>query len=229
MLHIAICDDEKIMCDTLQKNISEILQNTSVTYCIDCYTNAEQFYAVCQQYHLLFLDIDMPNYNGVTLAKNIRKKQIHCEIIFVTILKEYVLNAFEVEALDYIYKPIDTKRLQNALQRAMKKLQKKQQKSLFIQTKYMTQNINISQIYYIEVINRKIYVHTQYDTIEQVQKQLDKRFIKCHRSYIINMDYFYQYQNNIITLQNGQTVPVSRLRQKELLDAILQYMKGEQQ
>ncbi len=60
----------------------------------------------------------------------------------------------------------------------------------------MTQNINISQIYYIEVINRKIYVHTQYDTIEyydkleQVQKQLDKRFIKCHRSYIINMDYF---------------------------------------
>lgn len=99
----------------------------------------------------------------------------------------------------------------------------------------MTQNINISQIYYIEVINRKIYVHTQYDTIEyydkleQVQKQLDKRFIKCHRSYIINMDYFYQYQNNIITLQNGQTVPVSRLRQKELLDAILQYMKGEQQ
>ncbi len=51
----------------------------------------------------------MPNYNGVTLAKNIRKKQIHCEIIFVTILKEYVLNAFEVEALDYIYKPIDTK------------------------------------------------------------------------------------------------------------------------
>ena len=235
MLHIAICDDEKIMCDTLQKNISEILQNTSVTYCIDCYTNAEQFYAVCQQYHLLFLDIDMPNYNGVTLAKNIRKKQIHCEIIFVTILKEYVLNAFEVEALDYIYKPIDTKRLQNALHRAMKKLQKKQQKSLFIQTKYMTQNINISQIYYIEVINRKIYVHTQYDTIEyydkleQVQKQLDKRFIKCHRSYIINMDYFYQYQNNIITLQNGQTVPVSRLRQKELLDAILQYMKGEQQ
>ena len=43
------------------------------------------------------------------------------------------------------------------------------------------------------------------------------------------MDYFYQYQNNIITLQNGQTVPVSRLRQKELLDAMLQYMKGEQQ
>ncbi len=217
MLRIAICDDEKIMCDTLQKNISEILQNTSVSFCIDCYTNAEQFYAVCQQYHLLFLDI------------------IHCEIIFVTILKEYVLNAFEVEALDYIYKPIDMQRLQNAIQRAVKKLQKQQQKSLLIQTKYFTQNINISQIYYIEVINRKIYVHTQYDTIEyydkleQVQKQLDKRFIKCHRSYIINMDYFYQYQNNIITLQNGQTVPVSRLRQKELLDAILQYMKGEQQ
>ena len=177
----------------------------------------------------------MPNCNGVTLAKNIRKKQIHCEIIFVTILKEYVLNAFEVEAVDYIYKPIDMQRLQNAIQRAVKKLQKQQQKSLLIQTKYFTQNINISQIYYVEVINRKIYVHTKNETIEyygkleQVQKQLDERFIKCHRSYIINMDYFYQYQNNIITLQNGQTVPVSRLRQKELLDAMLQYMKGEQQ
>lgn len=235
MIRIAICDDEKIMCDTLQKNIAEILQNTSTTYSIDCYTNAEQFYTVCQQYHLLFLDIDMPNCNGVTLAKNIRKNQIHCEIIFVTILKEYVLNAFEVEALDYIYKPIDTQRLQNALKRAIKKLQKQQQKFLLIQTKYITQNINISQIYYIEVINRKIYVHTQHDTIEyyskleQVQKQLDERFIKCHRSYIVNMDYFYQYQNNMITLQNGQTVPVSRLRQKELLYAMLQYMKGEQQ
>ena len=67
----------------------------------------------------------MPNYNGVTLAKNIRKKQIHCEIIFVTILKEYVLNAFEVEALDYIYKPIDTKGFQKCSTKSNEKITKK--------------------------------------------------------------------------------------------------------
>ncbi len=155
-------------------------------------------------------------------------------MIFVTILKEYVLYAFEVEAADYIYKPIELHRLEKALKRVIKRLENQYKKCIFVQTKNYCKTIYLEEIYYIEVINRKIYVYTQngiieyYGKLQEVQYQLDERFIKCHRSYIINIDYLSHYENGMIQMKNGSTVPVSRLRQKELIDTVFQYIKGRE-
>ena len=154
-------------------------------------------------------------------------------MIFITFLKEYVLYAFEVEALDYIYKPIEQKRLENALKRAIKHYQK-ENKGILIQNKNCYQTIKLEEIYYCEVMNRKLYLHLQHDVIEyygklqEIQKQLDKRFLKCHRSYIVNMDYIKKYESPIITMQNGEKVPVSRLQQKEFIEKMLYYIKGRE-
>lgn len=231
MFKIAICDDQKIMCEYLKQKLHEILKKNHISYYIVCYTEAIELLSSTLLFDLILLDIDMPELNGISLAKKIREQSIPSELIFVTILKEYVLDAFEVEAVDYIYKPVDLIRLEKAVKRAIKKRDNEHKKSLFVQTKQFCKTIPLQQIYYIEVINRKIYIHTKdgvveyYAKLQEVQNQLDERFIKCHRSYIVNIDYLKQYQCNIITMHNGQTVPVSRLRQKEFLQSIMQYMK----
>lgn len=234
MIKIAICDDEKTMCEYLKQKVSEILKQWDIVFSIICYTDALECFQSCLAFDLMFLDIQMPNLNGIELAKKLRKQSVKCELIFVTILKEYVLYAFEVEAADYIYKPIELHHLEKALKRVIKRLEKQYKKCIFVQTKNYCKTIYLEEIYYIEVINRKIYVYTQngiieyYGKLQEVQNQLDERFIKCHRSYIINIDYLNHYENGMIQMKNGSTVPVSRLRQKELIDTVFQYIKGRE-
>lgn len=154
MFKIAICDDQIMMCEYLKQKLYEILKKCHIAFHIVCYTEATELLNSALLYDLIVLDIDMPKLNGVALAKKIREQSIKCELIFVTILKEYILDAFEVEAVDYIYKPIDETRLEKAIKRAIKKLDSENKKSLFVQTKYFCKTIPLQQIYYIEVINR---------------------------------------------------------------------------
>ena len=109
-------------------------------------------------FDLIFLDIQMPGLDGVTLAKALRQKEFEGILIFVTILTECMLDAFEVEAMDYLCKPIDENRLDHALKRSLKRLGLKTEKHLFIQTMNWCKTVKLSDIYYCEVMNRKIFL-----------------------------------------------------------------------
>lgn len=230
MFKIAICDDEKMMCDILYKKLCNILKQWYVPFSIQCYTSALELLESNLSFDLMLLDIQMPDLNGIELAKKIRQQSEKCQLIFVTILKEYVLCGFELDAADYIYKPIDENRFQAALKRV---LQKWYSQNIIVQIKNEYQIISFCDIYYIEVLNRKIYIHTKKNTIQyyaslqQIQKQLDTRFVKCHRSYIINIDYLKQYQPLQLILENGEIIPVSRLRKKQFLEYIKHYIQKE--
>ena len=173
----------------------------------------------------------MPEQDGLALAKKIRENESQGIIIFITALAECVYDAFEVETFDYICKPVDEARLQRTLGRAFKKLRETENRSLFIQTMNWCKSIKLDDIYFCEVINRKIYLHTKnevieyYCKIEDVEKQLDDRFVRCHRSYLVNLDYLLEYANGQISLENGEHVPISRLRHQDFMDAMMRYMK----
>lgn len=173
----------------------------------------------------------MPEQDCITLAKKLRETQSGSAIIFISALKEHVYDAFEVEALDYICKPIDEARLQKALSRAVVKLREQGNKSLFIQTMNWCKSVKLEDIYYCEVINRKIYLYTKSGTIEYyrkleaVEQQLDYRFARCHRSYLVNLDYLLEYTGGQILLENGAHVPISRLRHQDFMEAMMRYMK----
>ncbi len=147
-------------------------------------------------------------------------------------MAEYVYDAFEVEAFDFICKPIEEIRLHKTLNRAFKKLGKN--KSLFIQTMNWCKSVKLDDIYYCEVINRKIYLRTQngvieyYCRLEDTEKQLDYRFVRCHRSYLVNLDYLLECTNGQIILENGEHVPTSRLRHQDVRDAMMLYMKRKE-
>lgn len=231
MIKIAICDDEAAMCKSLKQMVASKLEQWEEVFRITCYTNAVQLLCSALDFDLIFLDIQMPNLNGVALAKRLREKEFEGILIFVTILTECMLDAFEVEAMDYLCKPIDRNRLEYALKRSLKRLAQKTEKHLFIQTMNWCRTVKLNEIYYCEVMNRKIFLHTKsgiidyYGKIKDVEKQTAPYFIRCHRSFLINPDYLSEYNNGQAILENGEKVPVSKKYHQTFMKRVLQEME----
>ncbi len=232
MLNIAICDDEALHCQRLKDQIGTLLSGWDRTFQISCYGNALQLLASPLDQDLLFLDIRMPGLDGMSLARRLRTKGFNGILVFVTVLTEYMSDAFEVDAADYLCKPIDKARLERTLDRSLKRLEERPEPSLFIRTASWCRSIRLSQIYYCEVINRKIYLHTKegvfdhYGRMKDLEQQLGGHFIKCHRSFLINPEHLSSYAGGQVTLTDGSKVPVSRKYHQLLMDQMLRYMDG---
>lgn len=233
MLRIAICDDEKIFCDYLREKLTAILKGMRENYILECYESIADFRRAEAAFDILFLDVQMMDGNGIQLAKEYKKKNETCAMIFISSFPEFVFEVFSLEAVDYLCKPVLEDKLKKALERALKKVERNGKKSLFIQTLHWCKSVRFQSILYCEVIDRKLYLHTlqevivYYGKIDELEKQLDSRFFRCHRSYIVNLDYLIAYANGQITLKNQECIPVSRLRQKEFMQVMLHYMKGK--
>lgn len=231
MLTIAICDDEPQFCDLLSEKLSSIMSVLDESYSVSCYNHAVDFQKTNKDFDIVFLDIQMPDINGLEIAKFLRRNGYSGALIFITTFQEYVFEVFEFDAIDYLCKPVDDLKLQKSIKRARNKIKIKQEKSLFIQTAHWCKSIKIQTIIYCEVMNRKLYLHTlngvidYYGKIEELELQLDDRFYRCHRSYLVNLDYLSTYSDGQVLLENRDCVPVSRLRQKEFMEVMLQYLK----
>ena len=118
VIKVALCDDEPAMCRDLKERVTAALGQLGETCAVTCYANAFRLLDAPLDFDLIFLDIQMPGLDGVTLSKKLREKEFEGVLIFVTVLRECMLDAFEVEAMDYLCKPVDEQRLEAALKRS---------------------------------------------------------------------------------------------------------------
>ncbi|MBK7666878.1 MAG: response regulator transcription factor [Sphingobacteriaceae bacterium] len=190
--------------------------------------------------NVVFLDIEMPEYNGFELLNFFR--DIDFEIIFVTAYNEHALKAFEVSAIDYVLKPVDIDKLKSAVEKAEKKLTgfDMQVRLDILKESFKTEQFNkialpvadgllfveTSEISYLEADGAytevwlrngsKIVVSKKLKFFEEV---LDKRanFFRSHRSYIVNINFIKKYNksDNALTLDNGKTIIISRDRKSD--------------
>lgn len=234
MIKIEICDDEAVMCEKLKKTVSSILEKWEEEYQIFiCSAGVSGLLYGPMDYDLLFLDIRMPDTDGMKAAGKLRARGFTGELIFVTSFAEYMPEAFEVEAADYLCKPIDKERLERALKRVLKRLRAAREESFCIRTANWCKTIPFGEIYYCEVMNRKIFVHTKsgvfeyYGKMKEVEAQTSPHLIRCHRSYLVNPGFLREYIGGEILLENGERVPVSKNYHQVFMKMILHYMDGE--
>ena len=104
--------------------------------------------------------------------------------------------------------------------------------NLIIQKGYESLIVSFEEIVFCEIINRKVYIHLAssevidfYERIENLETKLDNRFFRCHRSFLINLQYLKGYKNKTAYMERGREIPVSRLRSKEFSSIIFHYMK----
>ena len=180
-----------------------------------------------------FLDIQMEKMDGMETAKKLRKRKFQGFLIFVTVLKEMVFQAFEVQAYDYLVKPVEAGAFAKMMERLFASLQNADESGLLVQKGYESRIISLEDIVFCEIIDRKIYLHLStsevvdyYERIEKLEARLGSGFFRCHRSYLINLKYLKGFKNGTAYMEGGREIPVSRLRGREFSEVILRYMKN---
>ncbi len=232
MLHIAICDDEQYMLDKISTMAAEFFHGKNMEITIAQFSNGEELLKYNRTIDILFLDIQMNGMDGMETARKLRRRKFKGFLIFITVLKEMVFQAFTVQAYDYLVKPIEEKHFEKTMERLLSSMQNASEASLLVQKGYESSIISFEDIVFCEIIDRKVYLHLAssevvdfYERIENLETKLDDRFFRCHRSFLINLKYLKSYKNGTAYLEGGKEIPVSRLRSKRFSDVILQYMK----
>lgn len=233
MLKFAICDDEPYMAQEIANQLSRYMNGEQITsYCVSSFQNGCSLLESGCDFDVIFLDIQMEHLNGMETAKMLRQRKNHSLLIFVTVLKECVFDAFEVEAFDYLLKPLDSGHFKRTMDRIIKSLQQRETKNIVVQRGTSCDVILLAEIVYFEVQGRKIYIHQRsgkitdyYDKLDDLAQRIDGRFFRCHRSYLVNIEYVRGCNAGQVILSQGNKIPVSRLRERDLTQALLRYMK----
>lgn len=232
MITVAVCDDEKYLMDQIRKLVSEFFRGKNTEASVVCFSNGEDLLKYDKSIDILFLDIQMNGMDGMEAAKELRSRNFGGYIIFITILKEMVFQSFEVQAYDYLVKPIEEKKFKRTMERLFASMKNVNEEKLLVQKGYERSIISFDDIVFCEIIDRKVYLHLAsadvvdfYDRIENLEARLDSRFFRCHRSYLINLKYLKSYKNGVAYMENGKEIPISRLRGKAFSEVVLQYMK----
>ena len=233
MIKFAICDDEPLMAQELAGHLVDYMKENLITaYSLSSFSDGRALLDAIDRFDVIFLDIQMEQPDGMETAKLLRRRGDHSLLVFVTVLKELVFDAFQVEAYDYLLKPLDRARFKQTMERVLRSLDRKTAEDIVIQRGTGCEVVLLSDIVYCEVLGRKIYLHKHdgtvsdyYDKLEDLERRVDGRFFKCHRSYLVNLDYVRGCQDGQVLLFQGERIPASRLRERELTQALLRYMK----
>lgn len=233
MIHIAICDDEKYISDNIKVFASDFFRKKNREIQLRTFSSGEELLGYDGQIDILFLDIQMKGMDGIETAKRLRAGKFKGFLIFITVLREMVFQSFEVQAYDYLVKPVEETRLEKTMERLYASMCSASEDSLLVQKGYEGRIIQKDEIVFCEIIDRKIYLNLvsgevldYYERIENLETKLGSRFFRCHRSYLINLGHLKGYKNGTAYMDNDREVPVSRLRSKEFSSVVLQYMKN---
>lgn len=232
MIKFAVCDDEPFMLEELAARLTKYMEEMNLDCQISCFASGIKLIESGGLFDVSFLDIQMDGADGMETARRLRDQGYCGLLIFMTVMKERVFDAFEVQAFDYLVKPLDNRRFLRTMDRAVRTLQQEAEKNMIVQSGTACEVVPFSQIVYCEVFGRKIYLHRHggetmeyYDRLGNLERRLDRRFFRCHRSYLVNLDYVRGCNRGLVALAEGGNIPVSRLREQEFLQALLDHMK----
>ena len=230
-LNIAICDDEKV----IREQIKELAEKEMPCVCDGLYETGDALLAAGKQFDIVFLDIQMEGTDGIETAKRLRERDEDTILIFITGIREYVFEAFDVAAFHYLLKPIEEEKFREVFRRAGRELEKRKSKrreTVFIKTRNRSFSLEKDSILYIESRGKKVEIHTTGETIEayasmnEMEGQLGGGFFRCHRGYLVNMAYVAEYDSGSITLNNGEYVYLAKEKYGEFVKAYMRYLRN---
>lgn len=238
MIKLAICDDEPSSIQNLEDQINSFFASRNIEYFVSKFSDGEALLNSLinkkEHYDIVFLDIRMNEINGMEAAKSIRNsKQGGVAIVFVTALKEYVFDAFDVSAVNYLIKPIEAQRLNTTLERITSSIISSESKYLILNRGGEVKKIPFSSIMYCEVVNHRVFIyernniHEYGSNIGNLEKEISSDFFRCHRSFIVNLKYVDSYKGGLAFMPSGEKIPIATRRQKEFMTALLRYQRKE--
>ena len=219
-MRIVICLPDEEDCEFCSRRINELAKAYGITLTVDAINTTE----IGDRYfnQIDFADMDIiylgvnKNFDGIRIAKSIRKSELNAVIVFFTRFTGAVFSAFDVEALHYLVNgKISVAKFDEVFIKAVSKAESRTQESIVLNCAGEQRRIAISQIYYFEVLNRIVTVHYRdgtfefYSTLSKLEDSLTRRgFIRVHRAYLVSERFIAAIRRNEIVLTDGTVIPV---------------------
>ena len=234
MLYIAICEDEASQLAAIRDKVQIYLKENNILAELEAYGRSDLLKYDLQEgkyFDIILSDIEMPDTDGMKLAKEIRGCLPDAILIFVTAYLKYAIDAYELEVFRYIPKSCLDEKLPGALEIAIKRVQSQSDKSYLIQTAARIEKILLKQIVYIQKDGKNAMIICTDSSVKSVRKSLSdvhkelnsKDFVFVERGSIVNIAQIKSIQKEEVLLSNGVRIHASRPRLEEMKERMAAY------
>ena len=234
MLRIAVVDDErefqKQMRQYLSRYETEENQKFQVTEFLDGLDIAENYQGL---WDIIFMDIKMKHMDGLAAARKIREYDSNVILIFITTMGKYAINGYEVEALDFVVKPMDYEQFRIKMRKAQNAVKKQSvKKYLMLAKDGHKERVSTDDIFYVEVKNHNLHYVTAEQTyvvrgkLGDAEKELTGiQFARCSQSYLVNLKHVIRVEKEQIQV-GADWLTLSRARKKTFLQELADYLEA---
>lgn len=233
MISFTICEDEPYFLDSIKELLNQYSNLKNIEISVNEFSNGEDFLSSGQNADIILMDIELPGMDGMKVVEQLRNKGNCAQVIFITAYRKYVFQAFDVEAIYYILKPIDPNKFFVAINKAIERMVCRYDNALMITNGNTSLKILTKNIRFCEVFNHEVIIHTKTQkynysgTLDSLEKLLDDFFYRCHRSYIVNMNYVTARVSDIAYIEGGDKVLISRRKQLKFGEKLLAICRKE--
>lgn len=231
---IAVVEDDETAMERLVSLIGSHPLNAKHTFRIERYPNAYEFLEAFKcNFDLLFLDIQLGGISGMEAARRVREKDGQVLIVFVTSMGQYAVESYDVQACDFILKPVDTGSFSMKFDRVCRLLEHNaNEECLTVSSRFGAKKMKIADISYVESSNHTIIYHlpdenfSTRDVMDRVEERLEKyHFVRCNSGYLVNLKYVEGYFGDYITVK-GESLKISKARKQKFLSEFTRYVGG---
>lgn len=230
MIRIAIVEDEDSYIEQLTGYLQEYRKTANEDFDITVYRDGDAVVASYKaQFDIILMDIQMRFVDGMTAAEEIRSQDSEVVIIFITNMTQYAIRGYEVDALDYILKPVSYFAFSQKLSRAIARIKKRESKYVTVSVKGGILRLNVSDIYYIESAGHDLIYHcasgnhTASGTMKSAEEEFGgMSFSRGNKCYLINLEHVEGIQDKCAVVR-GEHLQLSRPRMNTFMQDLTKY------
>lgn len=231
MIKVAIVEDEEVNQEILKSYLLKFAEENNEVFTIDVYGDGLTFLEKSKFYDLVFFDIALPNINGMETAQRLRENDSDVSIIFVTNLVNFAIKGYEVNALDFLVKPVGYSDFACRIDKFIKKFNSRKKYEIVLNGSAMIR-ISVNDIKYVEVDgSHNIRYHmanrddiTIRESLTKAEKQLPENiFVKCNSGCLVNLNYASSVVKKMVKVGDDWLV-ISRAKEKEFKNALLNFL-----
>lgn len=237
MIRLVVLEDEKTACDALLGYIKRYSEESKKNFDVVAYDNALDFidkYKVSAD--VIFMDIQMPYLNGMDAAKKVREMDENVVIVFVTNLARYAIEAYEVNAYDFVLKPVRYSAFSMKMDRICRYVERNRNgtRLLNIITREVKKRVCVSEIKYVEVRNHEVILHCVDEeikfrgTLSAIADELhEAEFALCNSCYLVNLKYVTEIDGDSVNV-GGEKLRISQPKRKQFVREVAKYIGGSE-